>query len=84
MASLSLDLFWNPQREDNFVASTAAGKQAARDSGYVFVRREAFLFPGSSPNVVPLKLYYNSAKTLGLISTDDAVKSFKFCNILIS
>jgi hypothetical protein len=29
MASLSLDLFWNPQREDNFVASTAAGKQAS-------------------------------------------------------
>lgn len=60
MSSPSLDLFWSPQREDNFVTATAAGRQAARDSGYVYVRREAFLFPSSSPGTVPLKLYYNS------------------------
>jgi hypothetical protein len=37
MSSPSLDLFWSPQREDNFVTATAAGRQAARDSGYVYV-----------------------------------------------
>ena len=49
--SLSLDLYWNPDRGDNFVTATKQGRDDAASAGYALVRREAFLFPAAEPGV---------------------------------
>lgn len=61
MSGLGLDLFWNPERGDNFCTATEEGRQAAMDAGYAWVRREGYTFPSSEPGVKHLKLFWNPA-----------------------
>ncbi|MFC0341190.1 hypothetical protein [Paracoccus niistensis] len=60
MSGLGLDLFWNPDRGDNYCTATEEGRQSARDAGYAWIRREGYTFPGSEPGVKPLKLFWSA------------------------
>lgn len=37
---VALELYWNPQRKDNFVTATPEGGNSALEAGYTFVRVE--------------------------------------------
>jgi len=62
MPTPSLDLYWDPVRQDNFSTATLEGQRDAADAGYRWIRREAFLYPSAEPGVVPLKLYWSDAR----------------------
>jgi hypothetical protein len=57
-----LELYWSPQREDNFVTATPEGGNSAVEAGYSYVRIEACVFPTQQPGTVPLNLYWSSQR----------------------
>lgn len=59
MNPLALDLYWNPDRGDNFVTATPQGRDDAAAAGYALVRREAYLYPSNEPGLRELKLYWS-------------------------
>lgn len=72
----ALNSYWHHQRRDNFSTATPEGNRGAREAGYIFSRREAYLYPSSAPGVVPLKSYYNSATNDNLTSATSAGEEF--------
>jgi hypothetical protein len=54
-----LELYWNPQREDNFSTANPEGGNSAIQAGYNYVRVEACVFPTQEPGTVPLNLYWS-------------------------
>jgi hypothetical protein len=57
-----LELYWHPEREDNFVTATPEGSQSALEAGYSYARVEACVFPTQRPGTVPLNLYWNAQR----------------------
>ncbi|MGM3309607.1 hypothetical protein ACSQ6I_27110 [Anabaena sp. WFMT] len=57
-----LELYWSPQREDNFVTATPDGKRSAGEAGYSYARTEACVFRKQKPGTVPLNLYWSAQR----------------------
>lgn len=57
-----LELYWSPQREDNFSTATPEGGNSAIEAGYDYVRVEACVLPTQEPGTVPLSLYWNAER----------------------
>ena len=57
-----LELYWSPQREDNFVTATPVGGNSALEAEYSYVRIEACVFFTQQPGTVPLNLYWSSQR----------------------
>src|SRR5262244_1115659 len=54
-----LELYWSPQRQDNFVTATEVGANSAKEAGYQYSRVEACVYRTQAPATVPLKLYWS-------------------------
>lgn len=67
-----LKLFWNQQREDNFLTGTSEGSNSAKEAGYKFIRTEGCVFKTQMSGTVPLKLYYNVKREDNFITATNA------------
>ncbi len=57
-----LELWYDSQREDNFVTATPEGNNSAIDAGYDHIRYEGCVFRTEQPGTVPLELWYDSQR----------------------
>lgn len=57
-----LQLYWSPERRDNFVTGTERGANDALAARYRYVRDEACIFSSQKPNTVPLNLYWSASR----------------------
>lgn len=58
--TVSLDLYWSEELQDNATIATAASVETVLAAGYEKKATEGYVFPTEQPGTVPLKLFYSS------------------------
>jgi len=58
--TLSLDLYWSEELQDNATIATQESVETVLAAGYEKKATEGYVYPTEQPGTVPLKLYYNA------------------------
>lgn len=73
--TVSLDLYWSEELQDNATVATDASRQEVTAAGYEKKATEGYVYTEQKPGTVPLKLYYNTELQDYYTTTPDSGES---------